>query len=294
MPSSGMFSTDRRSVLFGTAAASLLGSRAFASPSRFAALERSVGGRVGVYAKRAGDPQVLSNRPKERFAMCSTFKAPLAAFILDEIANGGIAADQPARIDDVALIGWSPEVKPRREAGIQYMSVKGLCRAAVVKSDNTAANILLDLIGGPAGFTAKVRRFEGSTRLDRYEPELNENAVGDPRDTTTPEGMVTLLDRLLFQSGFSQRAAEETCAMMIDSMTGVSRLRAGLPKGLIVGDKTGTSFNGLFGDIASIESGDGKAPILVASYIDAPEADQKSGNTAHEEIGRIIAEAFQL
>lgn len=226
--------------------------------------------------------------------MCSTFKAPLAACILDEVDNGGLDASQPIRIDEARLIGWSPEVEPRRRAGIRYMSLAGLCRAAVVESDNTAANILLDLLGGPAGFTRKIRRFEGSTRLDRYEPDLNENAPGDSRDTTTPEGMSSLLGRLLLEDGFSQRAAAQTRGLMIDCATGAGRLRAGLPPTLVVGNKTGTSLNGLYADIALIDTADGRAPVIVAAYIDAPSADRETGARALAEVGRIVAGAFQL
>ncbi|NNU15710.1 class A beta-lactamase [Parvularcula sp. ZS-1/3] len=285
---------DRRSVLLSVGAASLAIGTGHASPSRFAALESALGGRVGVYAMRDGDPTVISNRPNERFAMCSTFKAPLAAFIHDEIDNGGLDPAKPLRIDEVPLIGWSPEVEPRREQGIRYMSLAGLAHAAVVRSDNTAANILLDQIGGPEGFTAKVRKFEGSTQLDRYEPDLNESRPGDPRDTTTPSGMAALMSRLLFQSGFSQRAAATVRSLMIDSATGGKRLRAGLPQGLVVGDKTGTSTNGLYADIAFVETGDGRPPVIIAAYVDAPLADGAAGNAAHQEIARIVAEGFGL
>lgn len=286
-------SFDRRSLILA-AGATALSSRALGSPSRFAQLEQAIGGRVGVYAQRDGDPQVVSNRPNERFAMCSTFKAPLAAFIFDEIANGGLDADRPVRIDQTPLIGYSPEVEPRRSAGGRYMSLAGLARAAAVVSDNTAANILLEQIGGPDGFTARVRKFEGTTRLDRIEPDLNENTPGDPRDTTTPKGMATLLSRLLFQTGFSQKAAAETRALMIDSRTGFQRLRAGLPPSAVVGDKTGTSLNGLFGDIGFVQPADGGAPIIVAAYVDAPGLAMDAGNNAHREIGRIVTEAFGI
>lgn len=286
------FSLDRRALLISAAAAGLGSGAAHASPFRFAQIEEAIGGRVGVYAKRDGDARVLSNRPGERFAMCSTFKAPLAAFVLDEIDNGGLAPDEPISITDTDLIGYSPEVEPRRQAGIGFMSITGLCRVVVTKSDNTAANLLLERLGGPKGFTQRVRRFEGTTRLDRYEPELNENALGDPRDTTTPEGMVKLLDRLLFQSGFSQRAAEQTRAMMIDCATGGSRLRAGLPADLIIGDKTGTSLNGLSADIGFVETGDGRAPIVMASYVDALNLPASTANEVHKQVGQIIAETF--
>ena len=67
------------------------------------------------------------------------------------------------------------------------MPLGDLCAAAIDWSDNTAANLILDAIGGPAGFTAFARSLgDSTTRLDRNEPSLNTAIPGDERDTTTP------------------------------------------------------------------------------------------------------------
>ena len=71
------------------------------------------------------------------------------------------------------------------------MSVAELCAAAMIVSDNTAANLLLASFGGPAALTSFWPAIgDRATRLDRTEPELNEGTPGDPRDTTTPVAMV--------------------------------------------------------------------------------------------------------
>lgn len=72
------------------------------------------------------------------------------------------------------------------------MSVRDLCAAAVTVSDNSAANILLAPIGGPAALTQFLRGIgDRATRLDRTEVELNTNLPGDLRDTTTPQAMAS-------------------------------------------------------------------------------------------------------
>jgi beta-lactamase class A len=287
------WSLSRRAAVTSALAAFLTGARSAASPSQLAAIEKALGGRLGVYAFQGGNPSVLSSRASERFAMCSTFKAPLAGLVLDEIANGGLSPSQAVPIGETQLVSYSPEIEPRLKAGLRHMSVKGLCRAAVVVSDNTAANLLLELIGGPAGFTERVRRIEGTTRLDRTEPELNENAPGDPRDTTTPAGMAKLLERMLYGGALAGTASEELRAMMIDCRTGAKRLRAGLPGQARAGDKTGTSGNGLFGDILFIEP-EGQKPVVAACYIDASGATSQAADQAHGELGRLIGETFRL
>ncbi|MCQ8183796.1 class A beta-lactamase [Parvularcula maris] len=286
-------SLNRRSALTSALAALLVGGQSAASPARLAGIEKALGGRLGVYAAQASNPFTLSNRAGERFAMCSTFKAPLAGLILDEMANGGLSPDQSVPIGETELIGYSPEVEARLSAGLGHMSAMGLCRAAVVVSDNTAANLLLDLIGGPAGFTERVRRIEATTRLDRIEPGLNENAAGDPRDTTTPRGMAQLLERMLYGGALSAAASSELRAMMIDCRTGGRRLRAGLPDLPRTGDKTGTSLNGLYGDIAFIEP-EGRAPMVIACYIDASSLPGSAADQAHAEVGRLAGETFRL
>lgn len=255
--------------------------------ARLVEIEKSVRGRVGVFA-RQGTQTLLMHRERERFAMCSTFKAPLAGFVLDDIARGRLQADRLVSFEGLELVSYSPVLEAQRKAGLSGLSVLGLCHAAVTISDNTAANLLLRLIGGPAGFTARAKKLDHSTRLDRNEPELNENRAGDPRDTTTPSGMAKLLHTMLFGSGIDPEAAAQLRAMMIDCRTGSARLRAGLPKGPTVGDKTGTSGNGLFGDIAFVRS-DAKEPIVIASYVDAPKATMAEGNQAHREIGELLA-----
>lgn len=110
-----------------------------------------------------------------------------------------------------------PPVSGER-AGDGGLTVGELCAATVSLSDNTAANVLLARHGGPAGFTAFVRSLgDEVTRLDRTEPTLNEAAVGDPRDTTTPLAMLQTLQKLVLGNALSptsrawlQRWLEET------------------------------------------------------------------------------------
>ncbi|MBY4859822.1 serine hydrolase [Burkholderia contaminans] len=78
------------------------------------------------------------------------------------------------------------------------MTVRELCSAAITMSDNTAANLLLTTIGGPKELTAFLHNMgDHVTRLDRWEPELNEAIPNDERDTTMPAAMATTLRKLL-------------------------------------------------------------------------------------------------
>jgi len=287
-----------RRIFLAASAASALSIPTLARASfsdQISELEKSTGGRIGVYAVEVGSAQVIEHRADERFAMCSTFKALLAGLVLDEAAKGLFSAGDAIPINDVPLIGYSPVVEARLEQGVSYMSVLGLCRATVVLSDNTSANILLDLIGGPSGFTERMQAILGTDqlRLDRYEPELNENLVGEVRDTTTPRAMANALNNMLFGGAIADGAAAQMKALMIDCSTGMQRLRKTWPTNLVAGDKTGTSLNGLFGDNAFVLRL-GKPPLIISAYVNAPNLGFGEGSAALAEVGMMIAKQFDL
>jgi beta-lactamase class A len=143
-----------------------------------------------------------------------------------------------------------------------------LCEATITLSDNAAANLMLASFGGPAGLTAYLRSLgDKVTRLDRNEPDLNEATPGDPRDTTTPEAMLATMKQ--------DHAGLRPCRMpsrklivqwLLGNKTGDQRLRALLPAGWRVGDKTGTGARGSTNDIGLLWPPGGRAPLLVAAY----------------------------
>lgn len=168
------------------------------------------------------------------------------------------------------------------------------CEAVVSHSDNTAANLLLDLIGGPEALTSFFRDLgDDVTRLDRYELELNSNVDGDPRDTTTPEAMLRNLRTLLLADALGARSRELLTAWMVDEQRGKARIRAGLPAAWRIANKPGTSANGATNDMAVAWPRD-HAPIVVAAYINASEATAPAREAAIAEIARAVAQRFGL
>ena len=130
------------------------------------------------------------------------------------------------------------------------MTLAEICEAAMIVSDNTAGNLILAALGGPAGFTAYVRSLGDSiTRLDRIEPDLNEAAPGDPRDTTTPLAMLGNVQKLVLGDALSAASREQLTKWMLGNKTGDTRLRAQLPAGWRTGDKTGAGERGTNNDV---------------------------------------------
>ncbi len=293
------FRLSRRAVL-GTGAAFLIvpscsEGKGSDAASVLQAIEEQMGGRAGIAAKNLATGEVISNRGDERFAFCSTFKWLLGALILTQVDQGteALSTELPFSQDDI--LSHSPVLGPAVERGA--MCLEELCHATITTSDNAAANLLIAHLGGPEGFTSQLRASgDEVTRLDRYELELNEAAPGDPRDTTTPLAMLATMERFLFGSLLTKESRDLLRSWLIDAVTGKSRLRAGMPEGWVLGDKTGTNVTNMNNNLAFALPPEGAAPdagpILITSYLDAPNSFSAERSAVHAEIARAVFQAL--
>jgi beta-lactamase class A len=285
---------SRRTMLTGSllAAPALVSLRAAADDAELAllrtleALERRHGGRLGVAILNG--TKGTSRRGDERFALCSTFKFLAAAYVLARVDRGEESLGRRVLYSKSDLVTYSPTTEKHVEGGL---TIAEICEAAMVLSDNTAGNLLLDSFGGPAGLTLFARSLGDTvTRLDRRETELNEAAPGDPRDTTTPDDMLELMRKIVLGNALSHSSREQLIAWLVANKTGDKRLRAGIPQGWRVGDKTGGGSNGATNDIAVIWPPD-RAPILVAAYYAQARATDEERNAVLAEVGRLATAA---
>ena len=269
----------RRNVLLGglamagSACVPIEASTASRREAKLRIVEAEAGGELGVFALDTRTGLGLGHRQTERFGHCSSFKASLAAMVLQLDADGTISADEHVRWTREQLMSVSPFTTRRLEEGA---SLRELAEFTQKYSDNAAANILLAKLGGPQALTAFWRSMgDEISRLDRTEPELNQVPRGELRDTTTPRAMATTLARMLYGGGLAAEASEQLMLWMHDTPTGLRRVRAGLPEGWRAGDKTGTStwpgMRSLYVDIGFIEP-PGRAPLTFATYYRAPAA----------------------
>lgn len=256
-----------------------------------ARIERESGGRLGVAVLDTGSGARVGHRADERFPICSTFKMLLAAATLARVDAGKERLDRRVRIKASDIVPNSPTTKERvDDVG---MTVGELCEAAMIVSDNTAANLLLARLGGPSRITAYARSLGDTvTRLDRYEVALNEAKAGDPRDTTSPAAMLANLDRLVLGNALPPAAKEQLTQWLIANRTGDTRLRAGLPAGWRVGDRTGAGENGTTNDIAVIWP-PGRAPILLTTYLTQCPAPTAQRNATLANVARAVAAAME-
>ena len=250
-------------------------------------IERRLRGRLGVAALDVASGRRLSWREHERFPMCSTFKWMLAAQVLSRVDASQEQLTRRIPYGERDLLDYAPITKAR--VGEGAMPVEDLCDAIVRHSDNTAANLLLATVGGPAGLTAYCRTIGDTvTRLDRMEPDLNSAVPGDPRDTTTPAAMTSNLSSVLLGDLLSAASRERLVGWLVGNTTGDAKLRAGLPDTWRVGDKTGMGANGATNDVA-IAWPRADRPVLIASYLTGTDAPVGDRNAALADVARVVA-----
>ncbi|MGA9343205.1 MAG: class A beta-lactamase [Rhodanobacteraceae bacterium] len=255
---------------------------------RLAALEHVHGGRLGVAILDTSSGRRVVWRGDERFLLCSTFKLLLAAAVLRRVDRGVERLDRRIIFGKDVLLEYAPTTK--QHVGATGMTIAQLCEAAITLSDNTAANLLLREVGGPAAVTHYARNLgDPLTRLDRNEPELNQ--LDGDRDTTTPEAMLGDMHELLLGDALSSASRERLIHWLLGCQTGLQSLRAGLPPGWRIGDKTGQSNGRAIGannDIAIVWPPDRK-PLLVTAYYMTHTTDVAARRAVLAKVGGIVA-----
>ena len=288
----------RRAAMIGSAALVMTGlpTGAFAAADpraladQIAELEKRSKGRLGFAVRDPAAETTISYRGDERFPLCSTFKMLLAAAVLARVDAGDEQLDRQIPFTEADLVPHAPIVEQHMKEGQAGIGV--LCAGTIQYSDNVAANLLLDTIGGPAGLTRYMASLgDDVTRLDRNEPSLNSSIPGDPRDTTTPVAMVGSMEKLLIGNALSAASRHQLNDWLVGNTTGNEKIRKGLPEDWKVGDKTGMGDHGSTNDVAILWP-PRRQPLLVAVYLTECSEPVAARNAVHAEVGRLIGKAF--
>jgi len=229
-----------------------------ATARAFAALERRYDARLGVAAIDTGSGRTIAHRAGERFAFASTVKVFIAAAVLDASSDADLAT--VVHYDRGDLLEYAPVTSEHVDTG---MTVRELVDAALRSSDNTAANLLVERLGGPDAVERWLRGIgDRTTRVDRVEPDLNEATPGDPRDTTTPERFAADLRTVLLGDALDAADRRVLREAMLGNTTGDATIRAGVDPSWRVADKTGTASYGVRNDIAVVTPS-GRDPVVL-------------------------------
>ncbi|MGP3949455.1 class A beta-lactamase [Streptomyces sp. 7N604] len=296
---------SRRAVLAlgaGTALTAALstGGRAYASAPcgdelsrQLKELEQEHSARLGVFARNTATGRTVLYRADERFPMCSLFKTLAVAAVLRDLDRDGTFLAKRIRYTekDVTDSGHAP-ITGKPENLANGMTVGELCAATICYSDNAAANLLLRELGGPTAVTRFCRSIgDGTTRLDRWEPELNSAEPWRMTDTTSPRAIGQTYARLTLRDALTPQDRGQLTEWLLANTTSVERFRAGLPADWTLADKTGGGEYGTNNDVGITWPPD-RSPIVLAVLTTKHEPDAPADNPLVAKTAALLATAL--
>ncbi len=250
-------------------------------------VEKETGARIGVAVHQPASGWKWSYRGDERFAMASTFKPLLCAGVLAAVDRGEADLDQVLEYKAEQVVDWSPLTKDARR-----ISLGQACAASLSHSDNTAANLAMKALGGPSAVTAFLRGIgDDTTRLDRWETELNEAAPNDPRDTSTPLAMLSSLEKVTLGDALRASAANQLIGWMEHNTVSDALIRSVLPEGWTIADRSGAGGNGTRNITALLRDDKGTALIIVI-FMTGARVEPAQRNAAVAKIGKDVLAAL--
>ena len=254
-------------------------------------IERQLDASVGFAAYDLETEQRWEYNADQLFAMSSTFKTLACAVLLQRVDEGSEQLERRVEVSASDIVTYSPVTEAY--ADNREISLFELCEATMTTSDNTAANLILQAIGGPQAVTAFVRELGDSvTRLDRWETELNEAAPHDERDTSTPNAMVSNLEKLVVGNALSPQSKNQLREWLVNNEVADGLFRSQMPDEWVIGDRTGA---GGFGSrsITAVIWPPGREPTIVAFYITETDASFEERNSAIAELGSVIRDVIE-
>ena len=298
----------------------------------FSRLAESVNGTVGACAHHLESGRRVEWNAGVRFPMASAFKVPIAACTLTRVDRGELALDQMIEVQQSDLCPGSGAIRSLLSQPGLILSLRNLLELCLVISDNTAADVLLRLVGGPAAVTQflhthgiagmRADRFTKMMVADRYDlPGLSsleswsyekystqfdqmtlEKAkaaaalfAGDERDTMTPAAMVGLLTKVFSGGVLAPTSRDVLLSTMQRCQTGEGALKGMLPPGVVVAHKTGTLADVVANDAGIIYLPDGAGHLVVAVCVRSPDAKGEPSSACQRviaNIGRAVYDYF--
>ena len=256
-------------------------------------LENSISGRIGISVLNTQSRKMWSYKGGERFPLMSTFKVLACAKLLQDASSEQSTnlLEKAYLVERDNLVVWSPVTEKLTGSTI---TLKKACEATMLTSDNTAANIVLEGIGGPAELTRFLRNLgDKKTRLDRIEPDLNEAKIGDERDTTTPDAMVNTLEKILLGPVLTRDSSLILKTWMQENQISGALIRSVLPKDWLIADRTGSGENGSRGITAAIWK-QAHPPIILAIYVTETKLSLSERNRIMADIAKLLFEEFDV
>lgn len=277
--------------------------------TELAHIATTVRGTVGICAQHIQSQHRIAYNAPARFPMASTFKLPLAVYLLTLVERGFFQLDQLIEVRSADTSPGSGLIKSLLFHPGLLLSLANLLELTLVMSDNTASDVLLRLVGGPQSVTRFLRenglqdiRLDRFTKLlvvdkyglqdlispdawslERFRTRFNQLTPAeqsaaaaqfsqDERDTTTPAAMTDLLIKIVTTDILSAEHRAMLLEVMQRCQTGTGAIKGMLPPGTLVAHKTGTLAEVVANDIGIITLPDTTGHLAIAVCVKSPEA----------------------
>ncbi|WP_194926285.1 class A beta-lactamase [Catenulispora pinisilvae] len=253
----------------------------------FTALQSRYHAQLGLYALDTGSGRTVAFQADQRFASCSTIKALAAAELLHRETDAQL--NQTITYSAADLVDYSPVTSQHVAGG---MSLTAVMTAAVEVSDNAALNLMLNQLGGPPALQSALRGLnDPTTNADRTEPTVNSAVPGDVRDTSTPRALAEDLRAYALGDVLTPQRRAMLTGWLTANTTGGPYIRAAVPPGWTVGDKTGNGDYGTRNDIAVLWPPH-RAPIVIAVLSNRGAKDASSGDALIADATRVALQGL--
>ncbi|GLQ97701.1 beta-lactamase [Dyella mobilis] len=285
--------------------------------------QRAQPGALGIAVLDLDSGKTWRVNADQAFPMMSVFKSAVGAAMLDRIEHGQNSFDQTLVVKREDLEGGI--IRKQFQGTQETFTVRQLMSDMVSESDNTAADTLIKFMGGPAIVESYLRAhgIEG-LHVDRYEsgntqlfealhtgetPPADETDaqqdqrylrgyhafLADPGNRSTPAAAVQFL-RKLWRHELLSKASSQYLLDLMYAQTKPNRLRAGLPNGVRLADKCGTSptidgFTAAYNDIGIMTWPNGHA-VIVAAFLTASHASDDARQAIFVDLAKSVAAAL--
>ncbi|MEC5146004.1 class A beta-lactamase [Chitinophaga sp. 212800010-3] len=264
------------------------------------AIAGKIPAKVGVYVKVLETGDTVSLHRDTHLPMQSVYKFPIAMAVLHEVDKGRLKLNQPVKIEkaDLTTAGVSPLREKYPNGGVN-LTIDELLDYNIRASDGSACDILLNLIGGPAGANQYVHQLgiKDISIATKEQAQVNPDDVATQyKNWCTPAAMTRLLEKFYREPVLSDSSKRYLLHLMITSGPGKKRLKGLLPAGTEVAHKTGTSWtqNGLTAatnDAGIITLPNGKH-VAITVFVSDAKASEEDRERTIAEIARAVWNAY--
>ncbi|MFL6336639.1 MAG: class A beta-lactamase [Pyrinomonadaceae bacterium] len=219
----------------------------------------------------------------------SVFKLPLAVEVLKEVEEGKLSLDQQVHVEPDEA---APGVKSNSDlwAKASDRTVRELLEFSIVRSDNTSSDKLLELVGGPEAVTRRMRALGlQSIQVRASTKEFLKSKDAHP-NTGSPADLARLLVLLQKGEALAPPQLEVLLGLMSRVVTGDRRLRAGVPAGTPVADKTGSGPS-TTNDVGLVTLPGDKGHLALAVMLDGAKLPAEQQEDLIAEVARAVYDA---